>query len=378
MTDTLRRIIAARTAMLLDDPFFGSLALRLQIVEAAAPEIPTAATNGTSLFANPDFISRLTGDELKAVLAHEVMHCANGHCWRRDGRDLRKWNVAADYAVNGILQEAGYRLPHDALLPDASQKGQSAEWIYARLPDAAGDGGGAGGGAGHNHAGASMGEVLDAPKAAPEQDAANEQQWQQAVQQAAIQAKRQGKLPAGLERMAAEAVQPKVDWRAELRALLERARSDYSWARPNPRYCHMGLYLPMVDGPEMPPLAVAVDTSGSIDAVALAAAKAELEAIIADTSPAAVHVLYADAAVCRADVFERGDAIAWRPKGGGGTDFRPALLAADALDPAPAALIYITDLYGSFGDQPPAVPVIWLTTTRDTTAPFGTTLGVTA
>lgn len=374
MTPTLRRIIAARTAMLLDDPFFGSLALRLAVTEDDGAK--TAWTDGTTLCFAPSFVRKLNGDALKAVIAHELMHVAAGHPWRRDGRELHKFNVAADIAINGILSSAGYRLPQDALMPDADQAGRSVEWIYARLPDNPEDGEKQGKGDKGAAADEQPGGIGDVRDAQDDPGACTEQEWKQAVQEAAVQAKRAGTLPATLARFAAAAVKPRIDWRAELRSLLERSRADYSWTRPNPRYCHMGLYLPMVDAPEMPPLAIAVDTSGSIDAKALSVAKAEIEAIIAETSPAAVHVMYADAGVCRTDVFERGDAIVWSPSGGGGTDFRPACAAAEVMDPAAAALIYITDLEGQFPADPPAVNTIWVTA-GEKVAPFGATLRVT-
>lgn len=374
MTDALRRVIAARTAMLLDDPFFGSLALRLAVRED--PTAESAWTDGTSLGFAPAFVASLSQDELKAVIAHEIMHCAAGHPWRRDGRERKKWNVAADYAINGLLAGAGYKLPNDVLMPDREQRGQSAEWIYARLPapDGANGGGSPKTGPGEpDQQPQAPGEVRDAPSGTDDEATETQEDWNQAVQRAAQQAMKAGKLPAGLARMAAEAVRPKVDWRAELRALLERARADYSWAQPNRRYLAAGLYLPALDHPEMPALAIAVDTSGSVDDVALSAAKAELEAIIQDTAPAAVHVVYADAAVRRVDTFERGDTLTWAPAGGGGTDFAPVCGAVDALDPAPAALLYVSDLEGRFPADAPATPVIWVTPGA-LVAPFGRTL----
>jgi hypothetical protein len=39
------------------------------------------------------------------------MHCAALHHTRREGRDLRRWNIACDHAINPLLVAAGFELP---------------------------------------------------------------------------------------------------------------------------------------------------------------------------------------------------------------------------------------------------------------------------
>jgi hypothetical protein len=55
------RIQRARTALLLDHPFFGSLLFRLG--GRASNSIPTMATDGVSLFYNPAFVETLNAAE---------------------------------------------------------------------------------------------------------------------------------------------------------------------------------------------------------------------------------------------------------------------------------------------------------------------------
>ena len=86
------RIQKARTALLLDHPFFGSLLFRLG--GRASNSIQTMATDGVSLFYNPAFVETLNAAELAGVLAHEVMHPALQHHTRRGDRDLKRWNIA--------------------------------------------------------------------------------------------------------------------------------------------------------------------------------------------------------------------------------------------------------------------------------------------
>ena len=113
---TSDRIRKARTVLLLDHPFFGALIFRLRLVPA--PGIQTMATDGASLFYNPAFVDSLTPSQLVGCLAHEVMHPGLQHHTRRGDRDPRKWNEAADYAINPMLLDAGLDLPEGVLLDD--------------------------------------------------------------------------------------------------------------------------------------------------------------------------------------------------------------------------------------------------------------------
>jgi predicted metal-dependent peptidase len=121
------RIQKARTALLLDHPFFGSLLFRLG--GRASNSIQTMATDGVSLFYNPAFVDTLNVAELAGVLAHEVMHPALQHHTRRGDRDRKRWNMACDYAINPLLLDAGLTLPKDVLI-ERRFRGMSAERTY--------------------------------------------------------------------------------------------------------------------------------------------------------------------------------------------------------------------------------------------------------
>jgi predicted metal-dependent peptidase len=126
-TPAVIRIQKARTTLLLDHPFFGSLLFRLKGRENRS--IATMATDGVSLYYNPAFVDTLNSATLAGVLAHEVMHPALQHHVRRSGRDPRRWNEACDYAINPLLLDAGLSLP-DGVLVDHRFRGMSAEQIY--------------------------------------------------------------------------------------------------------------------------------------------------------------------------------------------------------------------------------------------------------
>lgn len=356
MTPHLKKIQIARAALLLDHPFFGVLALQLKLIEDATA--PTMYTDGRVLGYNPAFVDKLTPEQLIGVVAHEVMHCACGHPWRRDSRDMMPWNIACDLAINPIIKEAGLQLPPGALF-EKEFVGKSAEWIYARLPPQPPN---TGNGCGEVRDGATSGDPADGP---------GEVEWQQITQQSAQQAKLRGKLPASLARTIADATAPTVDWRSVLRRFVqETVNADYSWQMPNRRYIASGMYLPALYSKACGRIGVAVDTSGSVDDVLLQQFAGEINAIASEVEPSAIEVIYCDAKVQRVDEFTRHEVITMHAKGGGGTDFRPVFDYFDDHD-APAVLIYLTDLYGTFPDDAPSFPVLWCVCSREDSVPFG-------
>src|SRR5215471_13015961 len=123
-----RKLTRARTQLLLNQPFFGTLCLRLKLTAGA---VPTMATDGRRILYDPSFVNSLQPAELEAVLAHEVLHCALGHHCRRGQRDPQLWNEAADFAINPMLVSNGFSLPAGALV-DPAFDNLSAEEIYAR------------------------------------------------------------------------------------------------------------------------------------------------------------------------------------------------------------------------------------------------------
>lgn len=269
-------------------------------------------------------------------------------------------------------------LPKGALVPDASQLGKSAEWIYARLPESPKDKGGSGGN-GTPQSGKGKpdpaGEVRDAPTGQDEDGhpAPTEGEWKQKTAEALQAAKMAGSLPSGLARMVEAALDKRIDVRSLLlRFMVERTRADFNWNMPSRRYAHLGLYLPALESIAMGEVAIMIDTSGSVDAASLSYARAIVEDVISECSPIRVSVWYSDAKVCHVSRFEQGEPLVWEPKGGGGTDFRPVLKAIEDEGTA-VAVLCITDLYGALPDTAPSMPTLWLCTT-DQVCPFGETI----
>jgi len=70
----MQRLRRARTLLLLHYPFFGYLTAKLKLVETEA--VPTAATDGKSIFFNPKFTKMLDPNQTLTLIAHEVGHPA--------------------------------------------------------------------------------------------------------------------------------------------------------------------------------------------------------------------------------------------------------------------------------------------------------------
>jgi predicted metal-dependent peptidase len=390
-TTVERRLQKARTTLLLDHPFFGSLLFRLK--GRVSRSIKTMATDGISLFYNPDFVDTLNVATLCGVLAHEVLHPGLQHHLRRSGRDPKGWNEACDYAINPILLDAGLHLPEGILVDDRFRE-MSAEQIYNQLQTEAEQESGdrddmqetEGDGTASPHASrgdfgelsapvteGGIGQVLDAPLADEEVPTVEEQvrEWSVAINQAVTVAKQAGKVPAGVQRTLDGAAEAAVDWRELLRrAWSETTPADYSWMRPNRRHIWAGLYLPGVVREGVGEVAIAVDCSGSVNSRQLRLFEAEVRSILEGQRPQCVYILYFDAVVHKVETFEAGQRVSLNPVGGGGTEFGPCFEWLENHGVRPQTLVFLTDLYGSFPDSEPAYPILWAST-GGRRAPFG-------
>ena len=356
-----RKIATARSQLILGHPFFGMLALRMRLLEDSATK--TLSVDGRVVRYNPDFIMELTDSLCRSAMAHEVMHPVLDHINRRGSRNPGKWNRAADYASNQILEDAGFEIGENWLLNPA-YKGMSADQIYPLLDDQEdGDGDGE----------QSLDEMLDGPAGSAASDAI---EWKIATAQAAQTAQRQGKLAGSLQRFIEQAAEAKVDWREQLQRFMTQInKDDYSWARPNRRYLSAGFYLPGMYSENMGDIVVGIDTSGSIDEPTLQAFGAEIRAIASSARPTKVHVIYCDAEVNHVDLFGPDEEMVFKPHGGGGTAFKPVFDYVEEHGLQPECLVYLTDLYGDHGFASPDYPTLWCCTTGQR-ASFGDTIRI--
>lgn len=372
----LSRVRNARAGLLLTHPFFGVLALKMNITESDA--IPTAGVSTRDLIFNPAFVDTLSNAELKGLIAHEVMHLALGHHAREGGRNHERWNRACDEALNPTLIDDGFTFPQGALL-DPAYKGMSAETIYEKLRDKPNSGGRGKPGAGQSggEPGQGWGDFESPGPDGSAENAESLREWAENAADATRAAQSAGKLPSAIKRAVEAALAPKADWKTLLRRFMtDQVRVTPTWSKPNKRF-YPGLYLPGKVKDGMGAVALMIDTSGSIDARTLGVFEAECNSLIAECEPAAVHVIYCDAAVNRVDTFDAGEPVKLQPCGGGGTDFRPAFERVTREGWPVACAVYLTDLCGTFPDKAPEYPVLWAAYgAGDAVAPMGETVRI--
>jgi predicted metal-dependent peptidase len=365
-----------RTRLCTRTPFLGSLILFAETI--ATDTIPTAATNGRQILINPEFFERLTLDQQEAVLLHEVLHAALLHVSRGVGRDAKRWNIAADIVVNGILTREGFALPKDSVRAQVLER-FSVEEVYDLLetspwdkknfplgsPDLLAQPGG------DNE------QVLMPGSLGQEQTQAMEAHWRNAIEQANIMAETllQGSMPASLQRELQTIKRGQLNWRHYLWRYLVRTPIDFrDFDR---RFVGRRIYLETLEE-ETVFVAVAVDTSGSIHNEQVQAFLGEVRSILMAYPHIHCELYYADAALHGPYTLTPYASLP-TPIGGGGTDFRPFFTKlAQNLSPWTTTIaVYLTDGYGYFPSQPPSFPVLWVVTPggRDAVQfPFGETV----
>ena len=416
------RVLKARTELILARRFYGVLVSNVEPVVSRS--IPTMATDGKRHFYNPEFVMGLTAEEMLGVQAHESEHDARHHGTRRNGRDPMEWNIACDYAINIDLLDEGFKLPKNAYV-DPKYRGMSAEDIFRsreldkqkELPkpepedsednesdetedkdegenDANDDadepqekpaGGsapgesdegdepseaseGEGDGAeGENEPTSSgdpggCGEVLDTAEDAGD-IAENDQKWERIVRQAATMAKAAGQLPGHVSREIERANNPPQDWREVLRAWFDQgALRRETWNRPNRRFAGSGLYLPGNERDGVNKVAFLVDTSGSMDDVALALVRNEAQAALDDGVINEVVVVYGDTEVTRVDIYKTGEEIDFDPRGGGGTKLAPLFDHVRDYHDDTSLIVCFSDMENYYWGDEPSSPVLFAVT----------------
>jgi predicted metal-dependent peptidase len=364
--DSEKKIARARVGMMFDTPFFGHLALNLQLVENNKMKMPTMATDGKNLYYDDKFVKETNQEHLKFILAHEVMHIVLWHLPRAVGREPDIWNQACDHAVNLMVRTDFPNYPQ-GLLMDEAFVNKSADWIYTQIPD---DG--------------SSGKTLDdhgewgkwgkEDPNAPKGGTGIEQEWREKIASAAMVARERGKLGGGLAELVGEVLQPKLSWKAILRDMVTSAsKNDFRWSPPNKKHLHRGFILPGITGEEIK-IAVAIDTSGSISSHVMAEFLAEIEGICTAYEQYTLHLYLADAEINKYWELHQMDPIPREMVGRGGTSFLPVIEDLNKGDKEFSCLIYLTDLCGDQNQiKAPSYPVIWVSTDHEK-VPFGTVI----
>lgn len=406
-----QRFTEMRTAMLLHTPFFASLMLDMMDTKVGVFQgIPTAGTNGKTIWFDQDFLASLDLPEAVFLCCHEIahamwMHMERGRKWMDIGLggqpfDRGLYNVAADFVINDMLVKSNVgRMPKGGLIDRKYTGDMLVEDVYIDLlkkrpPPPPGGGGGKGEGdpkEGSNpppegsdggipsNEGSGGKSPMDTHVYEPAKVA--EAEMKRAIATAVQQAKAMGKMPSELERWVEETLRPQVNWKEKLRLMVTRAatRDATTWTSPHRRrLVSQKIYLPSYTGFGAGEMVGVTDTSGSMGSKEFDASWAEFSDIIMNCRPERMWLMACDAKVHNVhELPSYHDIYSSRPemRGGGGTDFRPAFEKVEELGIQPAVLVFFTDLRGTFPDEAPNYPVIWVCTT-DLVAPFGETIKV--
>ena len=338
--------------------FLANMACSLPVV--INDEISTACTNGKNIEINSEFFMSRNKEERTFVLAHETLHVVYMHMLRCEHRDPSKFNIAADYVINGDLDNQKFTLIPGVLLNHAFD-GLSTEEVYRK--------------------------ILTAPESKEEEDnplkndvkytedddgtgsGMSEEEKEEleeeirnmivsAAQSAELQDKKDS-IPPSVQRMLEELLKPKINWKVLLRRFMQSlANFDYTWRKPRRRMLPLGIYMPSVYSEGLSKVTFAIDTSGSITEKQFNQFMSEVYAVMKQFSPNIIDVMQFDHQLQAHDVVKSlRDLQRIVFKGHGGTQPDVALEAFNETDSL--ALFVITDGYFS---KPKVVvdrPVFW-------------------
>lgn len=383
------KLRTARIGLLVKQPFFGSMATRLDLVRDDT--ISTAATDGRSFFYNLEFISNLTAKQTEFLFGHEVLHNVFEHHIRRhfpDGvsvndrksRNHMAWNVACDYVINNILIESSIGERIEDILYDEKYKGLSSEEVYdllmkncsqmdlesleQKLLD--------------EH----MDKLEDKGKGLSEEEKNNIKNEIRESLMASVQAAA-GNLPAGVDRFVKGLTEPKMNWRDILKQNIQSViKNDYTFYRPARKGMQYGVVLPGMKKDEALDICVSIDTSGSISEEDLKAFLSEIQGIMSQYDEYSIRLWSFDTSVHNDVTYrsdEGSDITTYKPLGGGGTLFECNWDHMKAHNINPKIFIMFTDMMpcGDWGDPNYCEEVIFVAyKANKKIAPFGITVNM--
>ena len=349
-------------------PFYGDVLMHL--VFAENKNIPTAATDGKTIWYNPKFLSNLHAGERNFVILHEVFHVLLRHGVRNVDRkrDQDIWNVACDIIVNQMLTRLKYQMNMVGIPFDRPAAGifatisadETAENLYAKIK--------ADNAKKNQHPQklkirsryADFGHqgqicVIDIPHdikpfdLSPDQIQINDQLIQELIRRAAK--KNRGTMdsyfvPAEIYTLTES---KKLDWRKLLKDFLsQEIGDDVSYTTPERKYLHMDLILPghALSEETIEEVWAFVDSSGSVSRQETAQFLTQLYRIAREFK-CVFHICYWDTAVT--DVYKRiireEDILNCVPHHSGGTDINCVYQWIRENKVKPDVMLILTDGY---------------------------------
>ena len=417
-SNALNILLETRRKLLNNYPFLGSIAMSMDVVPVRDKALITAATDGSSIYFDIDFLSKLSDDEQMFVFAHEIWHAALCHMIRKESRDSMTFNIAADLEVNQLLVADGLTPIKDCILPETLAnkiklpKNESAENYYEllqKLADKQANNNSSGNNSNRMSSNGSSssnsnskcknsnqnnpkqidkhiykddiadessnekridryGEVGKDPDFVPNVKPNIDSEMKSTVSMAAQQYERQrGELPNHIKSIIKKLLTPKVNWKEALQKFITKSIDNkVNWNIPNRRFIYGGTYLPSHSG-DIIKLGVIIDTSGSTsdDMIQFIS---ELNAIVSCFNNYELTVCQCDTEVKSIKTYDQYNALKHEDieiEGGGGTYLTPAFETIQAQNNLGEheidGLIVFTDGYIEKIDKNICnIPVLWV------------------
>lgn len=372
-------IAALKRKMLVKYPFFGSVVASVGYKENK--DIPTAGTDGETIYYNPEYLEGLSVEEQTFIFAHEVCHIAFNHILRSEGKNPELWNIATDGVINQFLKRDGLKMA-PGVVDMAEAINYDAEQLYEKQSQ--------------EQSGGESGE--DSQKEdKSKQDVGHDthSMWEQAVKKHKEQQEKTDKkdkektelesmgekdafkknledkkkqleeLKEAISKQASQAgtstnrdirtvndigtAKPLIDWRYVLR---EAIKYDVDWSYKNATL-EDGVVSANLEEQPMPETEIVIDTSGSINEVLLKNFLRECKNILKHSR---VKVgCFDDEFYGFHDIRTEKDIEEMKFEGGGGTDFD---VAVGAFSRRVENKIIFTDGEASMPDMP--LDAIWI------------------
>ena len=341
--------------------FFGALMLFASTKETK--KYDTACTDGKDIYFNMDFLKSLNSSEQNALMLHEVLHMALLHVTRRQNRDPKIWNIAADIVVNDlILRNTSFRLPKGAII-DKTYRDKSVEFVYESLLK-------------NNKYKKHKSYIQDLKDSGTNDNSSQadgmeiESYWKDKIQviknsdmvnnSDKFGSNTTGGLPDGMDREVENILEPEVNWRHALWKYVGRTPADFDDL--DRRFLYRGLYLEglMTEALEV---SVCVDTSGSVSRDLIDQFVAEINGILKSYPHVKCDFFFCDCELSGPFKISSPEEIPVL-KGGGGTSFVPFFKYLEKNNEnhmgSHKVSIYLTDGYEEFPKFVPKDPVMWL------------------
>lgn len=344
-------------------------------------KIPTACTDGKNLLINPNFFLKLPKETRVTLLAHEILHVALLHMFRRGNRNPYIWNLAADHAINLMLEQSGYTFAGINVYKDTKYTGWPAENIYEDIQKNSSQD------KAKVQLGNSFGSDLEEDstdfddegnptKLTPQQKQSREQEVTKNVVGAVQKAQQTGdagNIPGEISDIIDKFLNPVLPWEILLQNFFNTlSNTDYTWTKPNRRY--EDVYLPSESGYGLDHLMFFFDISGSVSDTMIKRFFSEVKYIHEMIQPELLTLVTFDTKIQNVYEIQKDDSFtAFKITGRGGTCLIPVKEMLDKYKPT--ASVIFTDLEVSPMQGPEPCPILWMICGNPkATVPYGETI----